>query len=163
MAITDMHNKNEAGDMEAINKFLIVVSDLDFADKTRSDMLLPYPLLKYKITNGFNRYRQNKIVASHIIDVESIFRPAMLIPCPDRSHNFGENFEKEAPRAAKQDHCTHYIRFWGIPYKFLDRAGNNLALPTAEGDPIFLNDDNINAIHNLAEQDSDDDDADDDN
>ena len=68
----------------------------------------------------------------------------------------------EPPRAPKQEHCTHYIRMWGIPYKILDRAGYNLALPTAAGDPIFLNDENINVIHDWLQRDSDNEDNDED-
>ena len=129
----------------------MAVSDLEIADKTHGDTFLPYPLLRYNIVNGGLLHR-NKMVESHIVDVESIFRPAILIPCPDRSQNFGEKIKNEKPRNATQDECTHFIRLWGIPYKILDRAGYNLALPTAQGDPLFLNDDNINAIHDWAHE-----------
>jgi hypothetical protein len=74
-----------------IDRFLLIVTDLIVAPKANSDKFLPYPLLQYNVQH--DRIAKVNVPVMHIIDAESIFRPAILIPCPDRSKNFGKPFK----------------------------------------------------------------------
>lgn len=122
LRITDLHHIDEDGDSEVIDHFLLVVTHLIAADKSASDKYLPYPLLKYNAVHdpGLGR----NVLQMEIIDAESISRPAILIPCPDRSSNFGLPY-KDVPRGRRRNppsDCTANIRMWGIPYKTIDRS-----------------------------------------
>ena len=92
------------------------------------------------------------------ISEQSIFRPCILIPCPDRCHSFD----------CKGNIQTAECRMWGIRYRMIDRTGYeenlfteqenkqvNLQNGTSYADsvPLFLNDTSLNLcfrqnIHN---------------
>ena len=43
---------------------------------------------------------------------------------------------------------TEYIRFWGIPYKVLDRESYAMTLPSVKGNALFMKEHEINAVYN---------------
>jgi hypothetical protein len=128
--------------------------------------MLPYPLLKYDI--HYNSSYKKNLPSMNIIEAESIYRPAILIPCPDRSSNFGKKYKEDAykkkkyssqsassaaPSASEGGTSTAQIRLWGIPYKIIDRTGYDLTFPAAgngHGDHIFLNASHMQDIHAAA-------------
>jgi hypothetical protein len=93
--------------------FLLIVTYLSICQKTNSDKYLPYDLLSYNVSP---RYKGLQL---DIIEPDAIFRPAMLIPCPDRSQGL-----YQSRTAAKKSliELSNY-RFWGIRYKTVDRFG----------------------------------------
>ena len=119
--------------------------------KNGTDRYLPYPLLKYDI--GWDPISKMNTARMHIIDAESIFRPAIMIPCNDRSANFEAKL-KISTRANSTD-CTSAMRMWGIPYKILVRSGYDITFPSADAaddNNLFLHDDNINLIRGQTTQ-----------
>lgn len=153
--------------MDPINKFLLVTTDLIEAVKTRADSFLPYPLLRYQNFQPRPRYHQyhhasgvGHVPVAQIIEAENIYRPAVLIPCPDRSANVGKVFRNMPPpprrgdplcrqqeRISERKLATEYIRFWGIPYRVIDRAGYDTTFPSMEGNALFIEDNELNAIY----------------
>ena len=129
LRVHDPHHKNEKDLIEPIDHFLLVVTDLIVAAKVGCDNYLPYPLLRYDIQCDVASRKNMPLM--HIISAESIYRPAILIPCPDRSYNFGKPF-LNAGRRYRQENRHHRnetneaIRMQGIPYKIIDRAGYSL-------------------------------------
>jgi hypothetical protein len=91
----------------------------------------------------------------HVIQAESIYRPAILIPCLERSYNFGHSFVNTPPARRQGTRCTAYVRMWGIPYKIMDRTGYNLTFLTSIGErrepPFFINDAAIQNLYNESE------------
>jgi hypothetical protein len=142
-------------------------TQLTEVQKRNSDSFLPYPLLRYTKTHYYNAYRTS-IPHVQIIEAENIYRPAILIPCPDRSDNFGRAFVGPHRRSRIENEntlSTESIRFWGIPYKVVDRAGYDMASPAVPENPLFIQHDEINAIYNeerINNRDGDDDEDDDD-
>jgi hypothetical protein len=185
LRVTDHHHRDANGVLQPIDRFLLIVTDLIIAPKIEGDRYLPYPLLKYDVVHvvalrlSHRHVPQLNSVHMYIIDAESIFRPAILIPCPDRSKNYGKAFSTNR-LARPSDQCTASVRLWGIPYKTLDRSGYDMTFPVQQqqqqGAPrgvnenIFINDVNINEIYEEARafvdhragDDDDDDDAEDD-
>ena len=153
LRVTDLNHIDKDDHTMQPDKFYLVVTDLLLAEKTSTDRFLPYPLLKYDI--GYDPVEKINTAVMHIINAESIFRPAILIPCNDRKTNFGLKF-KMPSRGNKFD-STSAVRMWGIPYKILDRAGYDIAFPSNaddhdENNNIFLNDDNMHLIYEQARQ-----------
>ena len=150
LRVTDLTHIDEEGHTVQLDKFYLVVTDLLISEKTATDNFLPYPLLKYDI--GYDPVQKINTARMHIIDAESIFRPAILIPCNERKSNFGHKF-KLASKGNKFD-STSAVRMWGIPYKILDRAGYDMNFPSNADDDnnIFLNDDNMHIIFEQARQ-----------
>ena len=91
----------------------------------------------------------------HIIEAESIYRPAILIPCLERSYNFGNVFVNP-PARGQGTRSTNSVRMWGIPYKIMDRTGCNLTYLTSTREhrepPFFINDDAIQELYNDSEE-----------
>ena len=83
LRITDHHNTDNDGVYEPIDRFLLIVTDLLLAQKIEGDIYLPYPLLMYHVVydstlrQSVRHIPQLNIVQMHIIDAESIFRPAI--------------------------------------------------------------------------------------
>jgi hypothetical protein len=90
----------------------------------------------------------------HVIEAESIYRPAILIPCLERSYNFGHTFVNQ-PARGPGIRSTNCVRMWGIPYKIRDRTGYNLTHLTSIGEhrepPFFIGDDAIQELYNESE------------
>ena len=78
----------------------LIIVRLEKCHKTKFDRYLLYELYQYEITS-------NQSCNYDIIEPKSIFRPAIIIPCPDRSNNYKIFKRSEAST----------IRFWIIPYK----------------------------------------------
>jgi hypothetical protein len=91
--------------------FLLVVTELAVMVKKDADRFLPYEQLKYSC-------HYTGLADISVIDARSVFRPAILVPCPDRSQNMHKNFNRKS-----QGGGTPSIRFWGIKYNTLDRTG----------------------------------------
>jgi len=91
----------------------------------------------------------------HIIEAESIYRPAILIPCLERSYNFGNVFVNP-PARGQGTRSTNSVRMWGIPYKIMDRTGYNLTYLTSIGElrepPFFITDDAIQELYDDSEE-----------
>ena len=120
-----------------------------YEPKSHSSTFLPYPLLRY---NPCHYYPDLKtyIPQAQIIEPENIYRPAVLIPCPDRSDNIGKKYVGARRRGtnAEKNMTTEYIRFWGIPYKVLDRESYAMTLPSVKGNALFMKEHEINAVYN---------------
>jgi hypothetical protein len=101
-----------------ITTFFLFINYLQIHQKLDSDTYFPYCLAGYKFsdTNLFN---------IDVIEPDMIFRPAMLIACPDRSINlYGPYVEHGTPgQMWSQMASMKKIRFWAIHYVTTDRYG----------------------------------------
>ena len=132
--------------------------------KTNADSFLPYPLLRYN-----NNFKYNKALRTYvppdvqIIEPENIYRPAIIIPCFDRSNNFNHPYtgvSNTLRTRTELNDRTEFIRLWAIPYKVVDRAGYDMTTPAVQENPLYMQDEQINAIydedvHNIAEEEDD--------
>jgi hypothetical protein len=94
-------------------KILLFVTYLQIVEKTGSDLYFPYTLLAYNIPKKY------ATVVVSIIEPSMIYRPALLIPCPDRSEKLNCVYSagKETIASIRE------IRLWGIHYVTIDRFG----------------------------------------
>ena len=93
------------------NHILLIVHKLKKSNKNRSDYFLPYDLYQYDI----HRYTGPEW---DVIEPSMIYRPAILIPCFDRSKDFNYmtfNYDK-----------LKDFRFWIIPYETVDVNGYDM-------------------------------------
>jgi len=129
-------------------------------EKEYCDAFIPYSLLRYDL-----QYQQSlraHVPRAQVIEAANVYRPAVLVPCYDRSSNFGKvlnrntairrrNTATGSGAISEEDKLTtSYIRMWGIPYKTIDRAGYDITFPSMEGHALFMPDDEINEIYAIA-------------
>ena len=99
-------------------KILLIVHKFKKARKKRSDNLLPYDLYEYDVFSSVN-------IQWDIIEPSMIYRPAILMPCCDRSKGFNVS--------SFNYHMIQSMRFWIIPYSTVDVNGYDICeVPTPE-------------------------------
>ena len=110
--------------------FFLFITYLKLHMKMGSDTYLPFCLAGYNI--GADDY-----IAIDIIEPHMIFRPAMLLPCPDRSTLLYTIFPtRRSARGLTQAQkltirSIQAMRFWAIHYVTTDRYGyEDLSDPT---------------------------------
>jgi hypothetical protein len=123
--------------------FYLFITYLKLHEKIGSDSYLPYCLAGYNIAPTRNLSRSESIVID-IIEPDMIFRPAILLPCPDRSTDLYTIFP--TPKTVRGFNETQkdtvksfkMIRFWAIHYITTDRYGyEDLSDPTDRHLPII--------------------------
>ena len=144
LCISDYHSADPP-----THKFLLVVTELNAVKKTHSDSFMPYPLLRYNKNFKYYSSCRTPIPDVHIIEPENIYRPAIIIPCPDRCDAFGQAYvaRNRLRNPNKLNSTTDSIRLWGIPYKVVDRAGYDMTIPSLQENPLFIEDEQMNAIY----------------
>jgi hypothetical protein len=91
---------------EEKDNILLFVHHLTMVHKTRSDSYLPHNLYMYDFRNQWD-----------LLEPSMIFRPAMMIPCFDRSSGFNrENYNNN----------SKHFRMWIIPYHTIDINGYDI-------------------------------------
>ena len=96
---------------EGQRKILLIVHKFRSARKTRTDNLLPYGLWEYDLFSSIN-------IQWDIIEPCMIYRPAILMPCCDRSKGFNI--------CPYNYHMSQSMRFWIIPYSTVDVNGYDI-------------------------------------
>jgi hypothetical protein len=125
-----------------IASFYLFITYLKLHEKIGSDSYLPYCLAGYNIAPTTQNLMCETIVID-MIEPDMIFRPAILLPCPDRSTDLYTIFP--TPRSTRgytqQQKLTvksfKMIRFWAIHYVTTDRYGyEDISDPTDDQLPI---------------------------
>ena len=85
---------------------LLIVHYLKKVQKGRSDTIMPYDLFQYDLLWKWE-----------IIEPSMILRPALMIPCFDRSEGYN---------TANYSSRSQNIRMWILPYHTIDVNGSNI-------------------------------------
>jgi hypothetical protein len=94
---------------EGKDNLLLLVHHLNKASKSRADRFLPYELYQYDFQ--FPQW--------DIIEPSMIYRPAMIIPCFDRSNGFDTE--------TYNSNTSKNLRMWIVPYHFIDVNGHEIS------------------------------------
>jgi hypothetical protein len=89
------------------NNILLIVHHMKVVEKKQTDSVLPYELYQYDFDNP----------CWDIIEPSSIYRPSMIIECPDRSNGFNNS---------EYDRFSKNIRMWMIRYQQIDMNGYDI-------------------------------------
>jgi hypothetical protein len=116
LSIVDRSNREHT-----TTTYFMFINYLQIHPKMGTDNFFPYCLAGYKFSEKNSQF-SFKI---DVIEPDMIFRPAMLIPCPDRSINlYGPHAENGTPAQMwSQIDSMRKIRFWAIHYITTDRYG----------------------------------------
>jgi hypothetical protein len=130
ICITDNKLQNNEDPNEPT--FLLIVTEFIVDEKKGADKFLPYDLLRYCIDPDGGPYLGDL----SIVDAKSVFTPAIVVPCPDRSKRLHSKFSRTSKIG------TECIRLWGIKYETLDRNGYDCpspALPPSQMNALQAN------------------------